>query len=111
MTTYLLSALAERLGGELRGADVSISHVASLESAGQGALAFLGNPRFKAQLAASAAEAVVLKAADAEALARPHVIAKDPHLFFCPCCAVVASRACRAAGYRCCCHDQPGRPC
>ncbi|SMC24765.1 UDP-3-O-[3-hydroxymyristoyl] glucosamine N-acyltransferase [Andreprevotia lacus DSM 23236] len=80
--SWTISTLAERLGGAWHGDDVAIDHVASLESAASGALAFLANPRFKPQMAQSAAAAVVLKAADAEGLTRPHIVAKDPHLFF-----------------------------
>ncbi|WP_035055360.1 UDP-3-O-(3-hydroxymyristoyl)glucosamine N-acyltransferase [Andreprevotia chitinilytica] len=77
-----LSVLASQLGGEPRGDDVLIDRVASLESADERSLAFLANPRFKVQLVASRAGAVVLKAADAQGLARPHIVAADPQLFF-----------------------------
>ncbi|BCL75185.1 UDP-3-O-acylglucosamine N-acyltransferase [Jeongeupia sp. HS-3] len=78
----LISALAERFGATWHGDDVAICRVAPLESAGADALTFLTNPRFKAQLASSAAGVVAVRAADAVGLTRPHVIAKDPYLFY-----------------------------
>ena len=63
-----LGELAVRFGCELRGdPDARIERVATLAGADQRALAFLANPRYRAQLAATHAAAVVLSPADADA--------------------------------------------
>ncbi|AOX99477.1 UDP-3-O-(3-hydroxymyristoyl)glucosamine N-acyltransferase [Jeongeupia sp. USM3] len=77
-----ISALAERFGAQWHGDDVRVARVAPLESAGPDALAFLSNPRFKPQLETSAAGVIVVRAADAAGLQRPHVVARDPYLFY-----------------------------
>lgn len=56
-----LAELAVRFGCVLRGdPDIEIDRVASLQSAGAGALSFLANPRYRRYLATTAASAVVL---------------------------------------------------
>jgi UDP-3-O-[3-hydroxymyristoyl] glucosamine N-acyltransferase len=61
-----LGELAVRFGCELRGdPDVTVERVATLAHAGPGALSFLANPRYHAQLAATRAAAVVLNLAAA----------------------------------------------
>jgi UDP-3-O-[3-hydroxymyristoyl] glucosamine N-acyltransferase len=67
----------------LRGdAATKISGVATLADAGPGQLGFLANPRYKAQLAATRADAIVLRAADADAFPRASLIAHDPYVAF-----------------------------
>jgi UDP-3-O-[3-hydroxymyristoyl] glucosamine N-acyltransferase len=83
MTTHTLGDIATRFGLELRGdPDTSISGVAPLDRAIRGQLGFLANPRYRAQLALTGAEAVVLRAADADAFARAALIADDPYVAF-----------------------------
>ena len=61
-----LGELAVRFGCELRGdPDTLVEHVATLANADRRALAFLANPRYRAQLAETRAAAVVLSTADA----------------------------------------------
>ena len=72
-----LGELAVRFGCELRGDPAAVvARVATLERAGPGELAFLANPHYRTQLAATRAAAVVL---DAQAAAQ------------CPCAALVHS--------------------
>ena len=72
-----LGELAVRFGCELRGDPAAlVTRVATLERAGPGELAFLANPHYRTQLAATRAAAVVLDA-DAAPL--------------CPCAALVHS--------------------
>ena len=53
--------LAERLGGELEGdGNLEIRAVAGLKEAGGGDLSFLANPKYAAQVAATAASAVIV---------------------------------------------------
>ena len=70
----LAAAIEARSSGvlvvEVRGApDQPIDRVAPLESAGPGSLSFLSNPRYRRAALASDASAIVLAAADADAMA------------------------------------------
>ena len=78
-----LAQIATRLGGRIAGPqEVLIHQVGSLERAGPGQISFLSNPRFRAQLAATGASAVIL-AADAESLtALPRIVCGDPYSYF-----------------------------
>lgn len=61
MREHSLAELAERVGAECRGdPDTLITGVATLASAGPGQLGFLANSRYRSQLAATRASAVVL---------------------------------------------------
>jgi UDP-3-O-[3-hydroxymyristoyl] glucosamine N-acyltransferase len=83
MTMHTLGEIAARFELELRGdAATKISGVATLADAGPGQLGFLANPRYKAQLAATRADAIVLRAADADAFPRASLIAHDPYVAF-----------------------------
>ncbi|HEX5122151.1 MAG TPA: UDP-3-O-(3-hydroxymyristoyl)glucosamine N-acyltransferase, partial [Rhodanobacteraceae bacterium] len=83
MMKHTLGEIAARFDLELRGdAATKISGVATLADAGPGQLGFLANPRYKAQLAATRADAIVLRAADADAFARATLIAPDPYVAF-----------------------------
>ena len=62
-----LAELAVRFGCELRGdPDAEVDHVATLQDAAAGSLAFLANPRYQRHLAATRATAVVLDASLAD---------------------------------------------
>ena len=83
MTTHALGDIAARFGVELRGDPATPIHgVATLTSAGAGELTFLANPRYRTQLATTAADAVVLRAADADGFSRAALIAEDPYVAF-----------------------------
>ncbi|MBN8728508.1 MAG: UDP-3-O-(3-hydroxymyristoyl)glucosamine N-acyltransferase [Xanthomonadales bacterium] len=78
-----LGDLAERFGLVLRGDPARpITGVATLAGAGAGELAFLANPRYRAQLAGSRAGAVVLGEADAAECPADCLVAADPYLAF-----------------------------
>ena len=80
---YLLSELAARFGLERRGdEDPEIVGVGTLAGASGGQLGFLANPRYRSQLADTAAAAVVLGADDAEHCKVPCLIARDPYAAF-----------------------------
>ena len=69
-----LGELAVRFGCELRGdPDTRIERVATLANADGGSLAFLANPRYRAQLAETHAAAVVLGKQDAAGLSLIHI--------------------------------------
>jgi len=78
-----LGELAVRFGCELSGdPDVSVDHVAPLQSAGPGAVSFLANPRLSSQLAATRAAAVVLEPRSAAACPVAALITSNPHALF-----------------------------
>ncbi|QOJ31315.1 MAG: UDP-3-O-(3-hydroxymyristoyl)glucosamine N-acyltransferase [Gammaproteobacteria bacterium] len=78
-----LAALAVRHGCELHGdPDVTVDHVATLAAAGPGALAFLANPRYRAQLAGTRASAVVLDAESAAACPTACLVSSNPYLAY-----------------------------
>jgi UDP-3-O-[3-hydroxymyristoyl] glucosamine N-acyltransferase len=80
---FSLDQLAQRFGLELRGDGATrIGGVATLATAGAGQLAFLANPRYRAELDACRAGAVVLGAADAARWAGPALVARDPYSAF-----------------------------
>jgi UDP-3-O-[3-hydroxymyristoyl] glucosamine N-acyltransferase len=78
-----LGELAVRFGCELRGdPDAPIEHVATLAGADARALAFVVNPRYRAQLAATRAGAVVLNAANAADCPTAMLLCDNPHSTF-----------------------------
>ncbi|MGD9774124.1 UDP-3-O-(3-hydroxymyristoyl)glucosamine N-acyltransferase [Diaphorobacter sp.] len=81
-----LGQIVDALGGSLEGADRNseIFRIAPLESAGSGDLAFLNNPRYQSQLAASQAACVIVAPGmRAAALARGAcIVTDDPYVYF-----------------------------
>jgi UDP-3-O-[3-hydroxymyristoyl] glucosamine N-acyltransferase len=77
-----LADIVARLGGELRGAgDIPISRVAPLESAHEGDLSFLANPKYRAKLAATRASAVVMAQPQTDCAASV-ILTPQPYLYF-----------------------------
>jgi UDP-3-O-[3-hydroxymyristoyl] glucosamine N-acyltransferase len=75
-----LRQLAERCGAELAGdGDVVIDRVATLDSAGKGAIAFLSNPKYRGRLAGTRASAVIVAPDDAQATALPKLVTANPY--------------------------------
>jgi UDP-3-O-[3-hydroxymyristoyl] glucosamine N-acyltransferase len=75
-----LRQLAERCGVELAGdGDVLIDRVATLDSAGEGAIAFLSNPKYRGRLAGTRASAVIVAPGDAKATALPKLVTANPY--------------------------------
>jgi UDP-3-O-[3-hydroxymyristoyl] glucosamine N-acyltransferase len=78
-----LGELAVRFGSELRGdPDLTVDHIASLGTAGPGALSFLANAKLASQLPATRATAVVLDARSAAACPAAVLITPNPHALF-----------------------------
>lgn len=78
-----LAMLAVRHGCELHGdPDTIVDHVATLAGAGPGALAFLANPRYRTQLAATRASCVVLDAESAAACPVACLVSGNPYLSY-----------------------------
>ena len=65
-----LSHIVAALGGELQGNDIDVDRLASMEEAGPAQLTFLANPKYRSQLDSTAAGAVIVKPALAEAAAK-----------------------------------------
>jgi len=80
---FTLAEIAARFGGRVVGApQVLIRQVGTLERAGDGQIAFLANPRYRARLAATRAAAVIV-GPDAEALtALPRIVCENPYAYF-----------------------------
>ena len=75
-----LGELAVRFGCELRGdPQTRVERVATLANADERALAFLANPRYRAQLADTRAAAVVLDAASADACPTQSLVCDNPY--------------------------------
>lgn len=75
-----LGELAVRFGCELRGdPDACVERVATLGNADAGSLAFLANPRYRAQLAHTRATAVVLSSATAGECPTAMLLSDNPY--------------------------------
>jgi UDP-3-O-[3-hydroxymyristoyl] glucosamine N-acyltransferase len=81
-----LADIIVRLGGELRAeagqGEQLITRIAPLETAKAGEVAFLSNPKYQAQLAATNATAVILAPTMADACPVAAIVATDPYLYF-----------------------------
>jgi UDP-3-O-[3-hydroxymyristoyl] glucosamine N-acyltransferase len=75
-----LGELAVRFGCELRGdPDTRVERVATLANADSRSLAFLANPRYRAQLAETRAGAVVMSAAGADGCPAAALLCENPY--------------------------------
>lgn len=85
MSELSLSAIVAALGGQLHGnADLQISGLASLESAGPSHISFVSNPRYQQQLADTQAGCVIVGPSLADAARRRGscIVADQPYLYF-----------------------------
>ena len=83
MFSIRLADLAQQLDAELHGdGDIVISGVASMQSAQSGQITFLSNSRYREQLAACQASAVVLTEADLEFFPGAALVVKNPYLTY-----------------------------
>ena len=81
--TFTAAELAQRFGLEVVGdGDVAIEGVATLAAAKPGQLGFLANPRYRSQLAATTASAVVMRADDAAEAPMTALVTRDPYTAF-----------------------------
>jgi len=77
---WRLADLAAAVGAELAGdGEVRIRGVATLERAGPDQIAFLANPRYRAQLAGSSAGAVIVAAAERDTGSQPRLLTANPY--------------------------------
>ncbi len=82
-TLYRLSDLVVQFGGDVLGDKATqISRVATLDSARTGDLSFLASAKFKRQLAATRASAVIVGREAAGATALPRIVCDNPYAYF-----------------------------
>lgn len=80
---YRLADIAARFGGRVQGdGEVRVSQVATLESAQAGHIAFMVSSKYRAQLAATRATAVIVGERDAEATALPRIVCDNPYAYY-----------------------------
>lgn len=78
-----LGELAEHIGGVLNGdPDCTVTSVATLQDAGEGALSFLANPRYRKYLSRTRAAAVILTAEQADACPTATITVRDPYMAY-----------------------------
>ncbi|SRR5690606_24567798 len=78
-----LAQIVSRLGGRVAGdAGTVVERVGTLEGANAGAIAFLANPRYAAQLATTSATAVVLGPEHESLTGLPRIVAENPYAYF-----------------------------
>ena len=95
---FAASELAQRFGLELRGEDRAVHGVGTLSSATAEQLSFLANPRYRGQLADTAAGVVVLHADEADARTGTALLARDPYVEFAKIAALFERKPVRTAG-------------
>jgi len=95
---FAASELAQRFGLELQGDDRPVRGVGTLSGATAEQLGFLANPRYRGQLAATAAGVVVLRPDDADARDGTALLARDPYAAFAKIAALFERKPARMAG-------------
>ena len=95
---FAASELAQRFELELRGEDRQVQGVGTLAGATPAQLGFLANPRYRSQLAETAAGVVVLRAEDADARTGTALVARDPYTAFAKIAALFERVPARGAG-------------
>lgn len=81
--TLRLGDIATRLGGELIGdPNTPIVQVATLKSAGPQHISFYNSGKYREELNATQAGAVILAQTEREATQRPRIVCGDPYLYF-----------------------------
>ena len=77
---FTLAELARLAGARVDGdGSVRIERVGTLEHGAAGAIAFLANPRYRAQLESTHASAVIVAPADAAGSALPKLVSENPY--------------------------------
>jgi len=81
--TRRLDEIVARFGGDLRGDEsIAITGLASLETATAGQLSFLANSKYRGQLAATRAAAVILSPEMADQCPVAAIVTPHPYLYF-----------------------------
>lgn len=81
--SHTLGEICGRFGGRLIGdADIPISRASTLENAGPGSIAFLANARYRSQLQATKAVAVIVGEEASALTGLPRIVCSDPYAYF-----------------------------
>jgi len=82
-TNYSLKEIAAHFGGLILGnPETTVNQVATLENAQAGHLAFLANIKYRPQLSATRASAVIVGASDKEVTDLPRIVCENPYVYF-----------------------------
>jgi UDP-3-O-[3-hydroxymyristoyl] glucosamine N-acyltransferase len=97
---HSLSELAQLTGAQLVDGDgaLRVTHVADLDSAGEGAIAFLTDPAYRAQLATTRASAVIVGPGAAAETSRPKLVHANPYATYAKVAALLHPRAAAEPG-------------
>ena len=80
---FTLAQIVSQLGGRVAGdPQVLIRQVGSLGSAGEGQIAFLANPKYRSELTATRASAVILDLEAESLTALPRIVCDNPYAYF-----------------------------
>jgi UDP-3-O-[3-hydroxymyristoyl] glucosamine N-acyltransferase len=80
---FRLAEIVARFGGELVGeGDVLVHQVATLGGAAPGEISFLTHPRYRGELAATRAAAVIVPESERAATTLPRIVRRDPYAYF-----------------------------
>lgn len=80
---YQLDAIVAKFGGQVVGEGATLIHqVGTLEKAQAGQLTFLANNRYRTQLAATRAAAIIVRTDDADLTSLPRIVCRDPYVYF-----------------------------
>ena len=94
-----LGEIVARLGGQLEGdASVVVSQVATLASAGSGQIAFLANPKYRQQLQATRASAVIVPPKFAGDTELPRIVHQNSYAYYARVAALLNRPEARPAG-------------
>ncbi|MBX6392032.1 MAG: UDP-3-O-(3-hydroxymyristoyl)glucosamine N-acyltransferase, partial [Burkholderiales bacterium] len=78
-----LADIAAQLGGEVVGdPETRVSQVATLKSAGPEHISFFAQGRYREELQATRAGAVIVSAEERDATTLPRIVCADPYLYF-----------------------------
>ena len=97
--SFTLAELAERTGSRIEGdPGVLINRVATLKSASDGAIAFLSNQKYRADVECSGAVALIVSEENVSLTSRPRLVNDNPYACFARVAALLDARASQAIG-------------
>ena len=97
--SFTLAELAERTGGRAEGdSAVFVSRTATLKSAAAGDIAFLANPKYRGDVAASGATAFIVSDDNASITTKPRLIHANPYACFARIAALLDARPAQEPG-------------
>ncbi len=97
-SVHRASELAKQFDLGLQGEDRDVRGVATLSDARESHLSFLANPRYRSQLADTAAGVVILRECDVEHCPTTCLVAVDPYVAFARIAALFEARSSRMVG-------------